>query len=470
MAGSPPIHGMACCNRFVAAVVAAFFFLPACSGEDVDITAVPGQADLARRDYHSSLQDGCLTSGCHQQLAKQRWVHAPTAVQACSTCHQEVLVAGEEHRFQDTVPSRDTCLRCHNAADPEEFVHEPYGSANCTACHDPHGGAQKNFLLTEHVEDLCISCHPSDSVAVPHQPREQGDCLSCHHSHSSQHEHLLLRREDELCSACHREFRPFLPENIVEANLVSDVHPALLTEGCLACHQAHGSQRHAMMRDDLRTNCQRCHSDLSAGIEDATMVHEAFGRDDSCILCHTPHASVYDGLLAASPAKVCYQCHAENIEMASGRVLANVQEHVEESKVVHSPVAEGDCTVCHIAHFSPNRSLLSEKFPHKIYGAYSGGSYDLCFQCHDSHLVEEQGSDFTGFRDGSVNLHFAHVNREKGRACDICHDPHATDSVHLVRDSYPFGPSRWPLPLGFEPNETGGTCTTACHEIKTYTR
>jgi len=471
MAVSPLFSDMAHGNFLIVAVVVASFLLPACSGEDLGsspagITLV----DLDRHDFSGDLENGCLTAGCHQQLSQQRWVHGPTAVQACSKCHENVGDGAEDHRFVPAVEPREMCLRCHTADAADEFIHEPYGSANCTACHDPHGGDHKNFLVTNQVQELCLSCHPSEAVAEPHQPRDQGDCLSCHNSHSSHHEHLLLRREEELCSACHREFRPFLPENIVDEGLVSQVHPALLAEGCLACHQAHGSQRHAMMRDDLQTNCQRCHADLTAGIEGAAVVHEAFGRDESCILCHTPHASVYAGLLRDTPAKVCFQCHAEDIQMASGRELANVKAHIADSKVVHQPVAQGDCTACHVAHFSPERSLLRLKYPQKIYGEFSGGSYDLCFQCHDRQLVKDEGGRFTEFRDGDINLHFAHVNREKSRACDICHDPHASNGDHLVREFYPFGPSRWPMPLGFEPSATGGTCTTACHEVKTYTR
>lgn len=462
--------GVAFDKLVLAVVIISVSSLAACSGESERETVAAPAADLSRHDFDGPLDNGCLTTGCHQQLSKKRWVHGPTAAQACGTCHEEDSTASVEHRFRASVEPRELCLRCHKVDQADEFIHEPYGSANCISCHDPHGGEQKNFLLTEQVEDLCISCHPSDAVAVPHQPREKGDCLSCHESHSSRHEHLLLRQEGELCSACHREFRDFLAENIVETNLIAGVHPALLTEGCLACHQAHGSERHAMMRDDLKTNCQRCHSDLSAGIEEAEVVHAAFGEDESCILCHTPHASAFDGLLAATPEQVCFQCHAEDVQMSSGRTIGSIEAKIANSTVVHLPVAEGDCTVCHIAHFSPQRSLLRLKYPHKIYGEFSGGSYDLCFQCHDSHLVEEEGSQFTSFRDGERNLHFLHVNSDKGRACDICHDPHATNGIALVRDYYPFGPSRWPLPLGFEATETGGTCTTACHEVSTYTR
>ncbi len=280
----------------------------------------------------------------------------------------------------------------------------------------------------------------------------------------------MLRRENELCGACHREFRGFLAENIRAEGLVGGVHPALLTDGCLGCHQAHGSQMHAMLRAELGATCRRCHSDLDDGIESAEVVHEAFTRDESCVKCHTPHASPYDGLLIDSPEKVCFQCHAEDIETKSGRTIVSIEQKIAESEHVHFPVAEGDCTVCHIAHFSSRRSLLRLEYPDRIYRSFTEGSYELCFQCHDRQLIAESGSRLTGFRDGERNLHFLHVNREKGRACDMCHDPHASDGYRLIRESFPFGPEGWLLPLGFEQTENGGSCASACHERQGYSR
>ncbi len=455
---------------FAAVTIAAVSLHSACGRDEVSIVSDATLADLSRRDFSAEHSAGCLASGCHQQLAENRWVHGPTAVQACSYCHDEVGQTVDEHRFESAVASRDLCLRCHPSELADEFIHEPYGSANCVGCHDPHGGSHKNFLLTDQVQDLCRSCHPEDAVSVSHQPREAGDCLSCHRSHSSRNEHLLLRPETELCTACHREFRGFLPENIQEAGLVGKTHPVLLTDGCLACHQAHGSEHASMLQNDLHDTCQRCHADLHSGMEDAEVVHAPFGEKHACVKCHTPHASVYDGLLTSSPGEVCFSCHAEAVETVSGRVLQNVQQQIAEARVVHHPVEEGDCTACHIAHFSQQRSLLRLKYPHKIYREFSGGSYDLCFQCHDSNMVEKNGVGFTGFRNGEQNLHFVHVNAEKGRACDICHDPHASDGFRLVRESYPFGPSRWPLPLGFSATADGGSCTSACHEELSYKR
>ena len=112
---------------------------------------------------------------------------------------------------------------------------------------------------------------------------------------------------------------------------------------------------------------------------------------------------------------------------------------------------------------------MGDGYPKRIYD-FQGGDYALCFQCHDRRILEERGALSTGFRDGDRNLHHVHLTGDKGRACDICHDPHASDGFRLVREEVPFGPLRWPLPIGFQPTEDGGRCTTACHEEFSYSR
>jgi predicted CXXCH cytochrome family protein len=446
------------------------FLITACGAENQDVEVGDPLSDLSRRDFGADHSAGCLTSGCHQRLASKRWVHGPIAVQACAHCHLETSATLKDHSFQTEENGRELCLSCHPDEAGDEFLHEPYADGRCLDCHDPHGGGRKNFLLKQTVQELCKSCHQDQMVSVSHEPRDSGDCLSCHRSHSSRHAHLLLRQETELCTACHREFRPFLAENLLTSGVIAHAHPAVLSDGCLGCHQAHGSEHPSMLKNELQETCVRCHQDLHVGIQDAEVMHVPFEGEQSCVRCHTPHASVFDGLLRERPADVCFQCHAEKVETKSGKVLANISQKVESSSVVHHPVAEGDCTACHVAHFSQQRSLLRLKYPQKIYREFSGGSYELCFQCHDRKLVKENGHRYTAFRNGAQNLHYVHVHQEKGRACDICHDPHASDQHRLVRKTYPFGPSRWPLPLGFTATADGGSCTSACHEELGYTR
>ena len=72
------------------------------------------------------------------------------------------------------------------------------------------------------------------------------------------------------------------------------------------------------------------------------------------------------------------------------------------------------------------------------------------------------------FRNGERNLHFLHVNREKGRSCRACHDEHASNQPKHIRESVPFG--RWTMHTQYTKTETGGGCTTGCHRPYSYDR
>ena len=63
------------------------------------------------------------------------------------------------------------------------------------------------------------------------------------------------------------------------------------------------------------------------------------------------------------------------------------------------------------------------------YLAFAIERYDLCFSCHVSDLVKDKsGRGLTQFRNGDLNLHWLHVNREKGRNCRSCHQTHASSN------------------------------------------
>ena len=88
-------------------------------------------------------------------------------------------------------------------------------------------------------------------------------------------------------------------------------------------------------------------------------------------------------------ADLCYTCHA-----AAKQAFDKVH--------VHAPVAVGECTKCHSAHASPQKTLLVK------------GESELCFTCHQGMLTRVRGA--------SIHLPF--------------HDPHGEplESFLRVRD------------------------------------
>ena len=150
--------------------------------------------------------------------------------------------------------------------------------------------------------------------------------------------------------------------------------------------------------------------------------------------------------------------------------MANIAKLLQNNSDWHGPIKEGDCSGCHNPHGSSNMRLLKFYYPEEFYKAFKVDNYQLCFQCHEEQNVLDPNSTHTNFRDGTRNLHYLHVNREKGRTCRACHQVHASTHSFHIRDSVPFGSSGWELPINFTATKTGGSCTPGCHKHKEYRR
>jgi predicted CXXCH cytochrome family protein len=406
----------------------------------------------------TSAEPSCISEKCHNDMGKAKFVHGPVAIGECTSCHKPV----SSHTFEPINDVGELCYKCHNRLNSQKTVHKPVREGKCTGCHSPHQSPNK-FQLLGAGPDLCFRCHDRKLVAgkFVHGPASVGDCRACHHPHQSDNPKMLLVAGNDLCFSCHSEKADELKSSKV-------VHPPVRSD-CVGCHSPHSSNyKYNLLAEPTRDLCFTCHIDKKEETTAALVKHGGLETEKKCLACHTPHFSNNAKLLVMNPGDLCLSCHDREYTKASGKI-ADIKNVLAKNKDWHGPVREKDCSSCHNPHGSNNFRMLREYYPQIFYDSYNINNYKLCFMCHEKSIANDEFTmTMTGFRNGSQNLHFVHVNRQKGRTCRACHDPHATNNPSHIRDSVPFG--TWPLPVNFTKTKTGGQCSPGCHQMFMYDR
>ena len=216
---------------------------------------------------------------------------------ACVDCHAEFTRA-----FHSAPHAR---LRFEGTSTAE--------AVGCEACHGPgslhvrSGGGRGKFIVNPgHQPDACFACHldvHAQFQLPQHHPVLEGrmNCVQCHDPHGADifkpsHRTSLgvrpasgLSRMNETCAQCHRE----------QARMFVYEHEAL-REGCIVCHQPHGSVSDRMLVQRDNNLCLKCHAQVqTAGGElfIGEIPHASFVNRGACWSagCHTAvHGSNID--------------------------------------------------------------------------------------------------------------------------------------------------------------------------------
>ena len=272
--------------------------------------------------------------------------------------------------------------------------------------------------------------------------------------------HSGLVTEDPKCLDCHSDLIESAFQHKPASASCSECHQVNITD-----HTVNGA-RGLMLNAEVPQLCYSCHGDLKQIIDTSKNVHQAVLAEGQCTICHSPHSSDEKKLLVTGQKKLCLSCHNKDIS-EDGKKVVNIKKLISVSKVIHPPVENSGCVVCHQPHASSNNYLLISAFPKGNYAKATLDNFAFCWECHDSDLLEVSNTtSATNFRDGDRNLHFVHMNAEKGRSCVMCHNVHATMNEHLIETKVKFG--EWELPVKFTPSEKGGSCFPGCHAEKSY--
>lgn len=418
----------------------------------------------------------CLS--CHREWSGQN---------GCSACHEPKTGNGKACERDSTLPSAAAILASMpTPTPPERYVYQT-GLATLpvvTFHHDDHAKSYGVQCVDCHRGDSCSRCHAASSprtASAAHRRAGElkSQCIQCHgESNCSMcHDQAPRSRFDHAvragwplepnhagvqCRECHGPAREF----------------AVPSKSCHGCHSrvrasaAIESQGHAMppvTADEMR--CLSCHLSVCDRIEQASTVHAPASSEKGCVKCHDMASAGSPRPAREHQQALCLGCHDRTIESKSGRSIVNIAAQLAENPNLHGPVREGNCSACHNPHAGENAHLLVRGYSDEFYASFRLDRYALCFGCHDQRKIMSESADgLTGFRDGDRNLHWLHVNREKGRTCRVCHEVHASKRPFHIRESVPFSGSGWQLPINFEQSPAGGSCAPGCHAPKSYDR
>ncbi len=365
----------------------------------------------------------------------------------------------------------------------KKFQHQPFVDKSCESCHtsDKPDGAD----LSAQPPELCYQCHDRFAGKYQHSPSSIGACLFCHNPHEADQAKLLNEPPAALCFQCHDQLEQ-------EMNRKGNTVHAPAQDDCTSCHSPHASDIGTkLLKKDIVRLCTDCHIkegiSQPADFDRVTQKHQPLETAQSCATCHNPHASPLGGYLLAEPMDLCLTCHGEDMPGKDGKILPGITRLLKENPSHHGPIKEKNCSGCHNPHGSDFYRILRAAYPDGFYvDGYSRDKFQLCFTCHKAEAMElKETTTLTNFRNGGKNLHFLHVNREKGRSCRACHATHASKQPKHLREAVPFGKSDWPLKLQYrveysnpatgepctEPSascvQSGGSCV-ACHARLTY--
>ena len=350
-------------------------------------------------------------------------------VSAIFLCLSTIGLAENPYRLKKDANGQ-RCLKCHDSFREKielRYVHPLMKKGTCTGCHDPHTSPHDDLLLSS-TKDLCYDCHRrklrSDKAQSVHPYVREGECSPCHNSHGSEYRYLLKQERPDLCLDCHTE----VGEKAKNARFQ---HDALKKQkGCLNCHDAHASDKHeSLLKKDISSLCRSCHKTRSASFKGKHLNYSL--ADSNCISCHDVHGSDRKGMLydtAHTPflEKKCSRCHyapgagkgagvqKKGAELCTECHRQMLEDTWNKNRVHWSLLDEDACLNCHNPHATKQKGLVK------------GSTSQVCGACH-ADTVELQAWS----RADPENKHLCEPVK-KGN-CVVCHDPHASNNVLLMR-------------------------------------
>ena len=170
--------------------------------------------------------------------------------QACADCHGDIV-----RKFPGSPHAR---LQVAGTT--------PNGFSGCESCHGPGSrhvesrGSVQLIINPGKKPEACFNCHldiQAQFQLPQHHPVIEGhmNCVDCHDPHSRDIMKpaggLAMAWHNQVCASCHREqTRPFVFQH------------GAMREGCIVCHDPHGSINRQLLVESDPNLCLRCHAQV----------------------------------------------------------------------------------------------------------------------------------------------------------------------------------------------------------------
>jgi len=210
---------------------------------------------------------------------------------SCGDCHpnwekhlEEPQVGNITNPFKSTfLENFKICTQCHfnpHAQTSPEFDTHFKTKINCSTCHSIHQSKEKHLLILS-PNDLCLSCHQEIKgkfSLVSHHPvlHKTILCIDCHKVLGSLDKPLSSASSNFRCFSCHSEFQGPFP---YEHGAVNDY--TIEKEGCIYCHDPHGSPNLRLLKEPVNPLCLNCHL-----LPKHQTAHSGIWAKRNCLECH----------------------------------------------------------------------------------------------------------------------------------------------------------------------------------------
>ena len=412
---------------------------------------------------------------------------------------------------------------------PQRLANKPRGS--CAQCHDEHASHDRSrsrvpnpkALFAPDDNDLCFVCHtaPSESGVFPGSatwqrsghatsPRmtkgaDANRCVICHDPHGVRDANgvipaMLAAREPDLCLQCHDGSRG--PD--IRSQLMKSYPHAIGARGRHAPGESDPAKFGSYPSNNRHATCSDCHNVHQATQDPASPSQpQASNR-----LAGVSRVEVVNGGAGVAPAfrwraagdpgeaneyEICFKCHSSWAKQPPGKAdlalltnPANASYHpiqaagknrnIPREAFANNMAADSviACSDCHTSDDDRVRGPHGSMYPYLLKKPPATSTMaegmtpnDLCFDCHTYGVYADPKSpkevlQFSRFNSPAGEGHAFHVGAQH-LPCYACHETHGSARLPAL-----IARGRFPGISTYVQTQSGGTCASSCHGMKTY--